>query len=76
MIVKCFEINFKANSISRLMLLALEFILRRLNLKIYASVLTNVSIGFTNGYLCLTPLGLGIFVVVPTPKGLNVNSHR
>ncbi len=30
------------------------------------------SIGFTYGYLRFTPLGLGIDVDMPTPKGLNV----
>ena len=34
------------------------------------------SIGFTYGYLRLTPSVLEIFKDVPTLKGLNVNSHR
>ena len=34
------------------------------------------SIGFTYGYSCFTPSGLWIGKGVPTPKGLNVNSHR
>jgi len=34
------------------------------------------SLCFTYGYLRLTPSVLEILKDVPTPKGLNVNSHR
>jgi hypothetical protein len=36
----------------------------------------NISTDFIGGYSCFTPSGLEIFKEVPTPKGLNVNSHR